>query len=222
MMTAMATKDPFTGKPKSGEGGGSFEVPSVDVHEARIVAMIDLGSHEESFKGEPAKVRRKVYLAFELDEKMSASTFNHVVGVEYALSFHERANLRKLAEALLNDGVSFGADDEIDFKALVGQPCTVQIKHKKSADGAKSYADVGDVGALSKKARDRVFKPARGPLLWFIGQPMPTWPDWLPRIFGETIPDKIKRSRELAGVPTSNGNGRDEGELPARVEDIPF
>src|SRR5262245_54645345 len=138
MTTNSQIRDPFVGRPSS----GSFEIPTADVHEGRIVGLIDLGTHLEVFKDSKTETpRHKVFLAFELDQQMAGSEHNFVVGETFTLSFHAKASLRQLAEALLNDGASFSAaaEKDVDYKALLGQPCTVEIKHVKSSDGAKTF-----------------------------------------------------------------------------------
>jgi hypothetical protein len=209
----------FVGKPTSGEG--AFEIPSEDVHEARIVAFVDLGTHDESYKGEASKPKLQVYVAFELDERMSASSFNHIVGQRYTMSFHEKSGLRQLAEKILNDGAKFTGD--IDYQELLGKPCTVQIRHSKSADGTKTYANVADIGAVAKKNRDRVFRPGRTPFAWFIGDDIKDLPDWLPRIFGSTAADLISASHELAGTkPVGNEPAGFDAKAAKAAADIPF
>lgn len=212
-MTA-TTVNPLKGKAKA-DGGGDFkaEVPSVDTHDARVVAMIDLGTQMESFGGEEPKPRRQFFIAYELDEETSVKGVNHVVGVRYTLSFHEKATLRKLAEAILNDGQKFPPDHDVDYGALLGQPCSVQISHKQGT-GEKSdrkYVVVGTISAIPKKRRDQVFKPRRAPVLWLVGEDRAKLPDYLPRIYGEKVEDVIGRCRELTGRRGARAAG--EGEI---------
>lgn len=210
--------DPFKGKPKSGEGNFTREIPSEDTHHARIVGLIDLGTHEESFQGEPAKPARKVMLAFELDE-VDSQRQNFIVIKEYKLSFHEKAGLRLLAESVINDGKKFPDEDEIDYKALLGQPCQVQISH--DASGERTFVKIKMISSMPKKQREQCFKPQRKPVSWFLGSDMKGIPGWLPYYFGKSIHDIIKESAEMAGGNgNSNGNGQhadDEGEVGAGV-----
>ncbi len=148
---------------------------------------------------------------------------NHVVGVRYTLSFHERATLRQLAEAVMNDGAKYDADAGIDYAALLGQPCAVQIAHeKKTTDkGERVYAKVGTIAAVGKKARAKVFAPKRKLAEWYVGSPLADLPDYLPRIYGEEVKDVIGRCQELSRhKPAQESEG--EGEAPSNRNEPPF
>ncbi len=220
-MTA-ATANPFQGKARA-DGGGDFktEIPSEDTHEARVVALIDLGTHKESFQGGPEKLQRKVYLVYELDEEMTGMKgTNHVVGVRYTLSFHEKSNLRQLAEAILNEGVKYKPDEAYSYGDLLGQPCTVQIAHDKKTTekGERIYARVGTIAAVGKKARAKVFAAKRELAEWYVGHSSESLPDYLPRIYGEEVTEVIGRCQELALKAASEG----EGEAPSGRNEPPF
>lgn len=214
--------NPFRGRPVAGggEGVGTREVPSADTHEARCVALIDLGTHAEAFGNEEPKPKRKVYLVWELDEKMSASTYNHVIGQELTLSFHEKAGLRLLAEALLNGGARFAADADIDYSKLLGAAAMVTITHQTNGDRTFARLAKGGIGPVPKNRRDKVFKPTRQPLAWSVGQGDPAeLPDWLPWYFGRPLAEKIRESREMSADAAPADNG--EGEVAAE-DDTPF
>ncbi len=213
----MATATNTFKVPTKSDGGGDFktEVPTEDTHEARVVALIDLGVHSESFGNEPPKDQHKVFIVYELDEEMTGMKgVNHVVGVRYTLSGHVKSNLRQLAEALLNEGQSFTTAD-IDYSALLGLPCTVQIAHKKveTPKGERTYVNVGTVAAVGKKQRDRVFKPKREVASWSVGQPLEELPDYLPRIYGEKVEDVIARCKALSARPGKAVAAPGEGEV---------
>jgi hypothetical protein len=213
-------QSPFRGAPVKDQGDYKTETPSEDTHDARIVALIDLGTHRESFQGGEEKEKRQAVVVFELDEEMSGTKgVNHVVAVRYTMSFHEKASLRLLAEAILNDGKRYG-EGEIDYELLLGQPCTVQISHvKKATDkGERTYGRVGTIAAVPKKHRERVFKPRRKLTVWMLGDPMTDLPtDWLPRIYGERVEDVIGRCLEMKGraKPPQDEDEGDEEELPS-------
>lgn len=202
--------DPFKGKPKSGEG--KFEIPSEDTTPARVVGLIDLGTHLESFQGAEPKPKRQVLLAFELDE-LDSQRQNFIVCQRYNLSFHEKSGLRIIAESLLNDGKKFDADYEIDYKALLNQPCQVQIAHESKGD--KTYHKVVSITPLPKRQRETCFKPQRKPVSWFIGADIKGVPGWLPFVYGEPATDIIKRCQELQEA--DSGDDGDEGEVGAGV-----
>lgn len=223
MTTQQQTRpNPLKGKATSG-GGEKTEIPSADVHDARVVALVDLGTHPETFGGTgPAEWKRSVYLVFELDEEMSGMKgVNHVVGQKYTLSFHEKANLRKLAENLLNDGTPYAPEASIDYSALLGQPCAVQIAHEsgKGDKADRTYAKIKAISGIAKKKRDKVFEAKREQREWYVGDSLKNLPDYLPRIYGEKAEEVIGRCRELAG---SNGGSADDDDVPGDEEEAPF
>lgn len=211
-MSAATAPNPFKGQTRSDNGGDyKTDIPSADTHEARVVALVDLGTHEEKFGNEDAKAQHKVFLVYELDEEMSGMKgVNHVVGVKYTLSWHEKAKLRQLAEAILNEGQKYPADFDLDYSRLLGQPCTVQIAHEKKTTekGERTYAKVGTIAAVGKKKREKVFAPKREVVCWFLGQSFEELPDYLPRDYGEKIEDVIRRSAEFKAQSSA-----DEGEI---------
>lgn len=205
-------RSPFEGAPNSGGGDYSTEIPSADTHDARIVALIDLGTHRESFAGEPEKDARKCLLVYELDEQIAGmKNVNHVVCVRYTLSFHEKASLRKLAEAVLNDGQKFSG--HIRYEELLGQPCQVQISHVpgKGEKADRTYSRVGTISAVPKKHRDRVFKAQRQECVWYIGDDIDDLPDYLPRVYGEEVKDIIYRCAEAAAMRQGQSKGQPAG-----------
>jgi hypothetical protein len=213
-MSTTTRNSPFKGQPKADGGDFKTEVPSEDTHDARVVALIDLGTHSESFKGEAEKKVRKCFLVFELDEEMTGMKgVNHVVGVRYTMSFHEKATLRKIAETILNDGQKFSG--EVDYEELVGQPCRVQISHtvKTGEKGERTYANVGTISAVSKKQRDKVFAAKRETSVWYVGDSLDDLPDYLPRIYGEEAKDIIGRCLEVRGGGDGDSDPADEGDV---------
>lgn len=211
------TASPFVGRPTSGEAG-TREIPSADAHEARCVALIDLGTHMESFQGGPEKAVRKVFLVWELDERQSASTYNHVIGQEYTLSFHEKAGLRQVYEAVVLGGGRAG-EGEIDYGRLLGAAAMVTVAHQPSGDRTFAKVAKNGVGVVPKARRDKVFTPLRKPFSWAVGGDLGALPDWLPWYYGAPLAEKIKLCREMGGRQGHAGNGDGEGDVPAAGDD---
>lgn len=220
MTTTEQRTNPFKGQAKADGGDFKTEIPSEDTHDARIIGLVDLGTHMESFKGEAPKAQRKCLLVFELDEEMTGTRgVNHVVGVEYTLSYHEKASLRKLAETILNDGQKYKGD--VDYGELLGQPCAVQVSHtvKQTDNGERRYVKVGAISAVNKKKRESHFKAKRPQVVWCVGDDLSDLPDFLPRIWGEKVEDKIGRCHEVKGQPAAEAD--DGGGIPPGFE-TPF
>ena len=214
----------FKGRATSAGGTGTREVPEAGTHPAVLVAMIDLGTHEEDFDGKQ-KSQRKVFLCWELvNERMSGSTMNFVLGKEYTLSYHAKGALRQTAEKLRKKPYQDG--EEIDYSRMLGFPCLLTVEVKQSASSPdKSYARVKDVTALPKGMQCP--RPQWEPFAWAIedGGDAPDF-DWLPRVFGERIADKVSRSPEWEGREDADDAGEDADafeEVPVPAgDDTPF
>ena len=213
----------FKGKATNDQGGGTRELPEAGSHPAALVAIIDLGTHDEEYQGE-TKSQRKVFLCWELvGEKMSGSTMNFVLGREYTLSYHQKAALRQTAEKLRKKPYQEG--EEIDYSRMLGFPCLVTVEHKKAANSDKVYARIKDVTALPKGMQCP--RPQREPFAWAIedGGDAPDF-DWLPRVFGERVADKVSRSSEWEGREYADDAGEDADafeEVPVPAgDDTPF
>ena len=65
-------------KQTAASSGGDYENAPVGNHPAVLVAMIDIGTHEEDYQG-AKKQTRKIYLAWELVDEKKADGKNHVI-----------------------------------------------------------------------------------------------------------------------------------------------
>lgn len=223
--------NPFVGRKATSDGNGQeFERPPADTHDARLVGIVDLGTHVEEYKGE-TKDRRSVLLVWELvREQMAGSKFNFVIGQSMTLSFHEKSRLLQLLETLR--GKPFAADEEIDLSKLLNFPALVTVVHEESKSSGKTYAKIKSVGPMPKGQRAACPVPKRTPFLWTfeLDQPIPEY-DWLPYHYGQEIGDVIRTSKEHlamqrrpATVPAGGADDDEDDEAPARdwKEDIPF
>ncbi len=212
MATATAAPpDPFRMKASSG-GGGDYDLCPAGNHPAILLGLIDLGTHEDEYKGKKFDARN-VALVFELTAEMRPSGEPFVLAKQFRLAFTESSNLRKLVEGWR--GKKFEADEEFDLTVLVDKPCLVNVSHRKSGD--KTYHEIAGVTAVPrgmavpKRTRDVICyqaDPAEAP---------PEF-DWLPYIFGESIADIVRRSREFKG----GGAQPAQGAEAQAEDDIPF
>lgn len=206
-------------------GNGNFDIPSEDTHEARLVAIIDMGTHREQYQGQgDAKPKRKVYLAWELDEKMPGGEYHFVVGQQYTLSFHEMSSLRQLAETLRGEKYLPNAD--IDYLKMLGSAdgkippvcALVTIKHKDRGEGKRKVAQISNIGPVPKARRPAIFTPQRKPISWELGGDLKTLPDWLPFYFGHPLADEISQCEEMRGGGRTGG-GASSGMKPTAAQD---
>lgn len=117
-------------------GGGDYTPPEKGQAWARFVAYYEVGKHEKEFEGRKS-TPNMAQLVFEL------SGPNHPVGptgvpqritLEESLSFTEKANFPKIF-AMMNY-----AGDATHIAELLGRAFIIDIFHKKSADGKKTFA----------------------------------------------------------------------------------
>ncbi len=202
---------PFTMKASS--GGGGSEVPPPGNHHAVCIAIIDLGTHTETYKGKSSD-NRKVYVAWELVEEKLAGTVdrNHVVYEKYTLSFNEKARLRLAIGNWL--GRKFKDGDGFDLPSLAGLRCLVNVVHKQN--GEYLNANVGGISPVHKSIP--VVPPKHTPVVWFIGcgEDLPDT-GHLPRCYGPTVEELIADSHEMGG-----NNDQPVGAGAGKADDTPF
>lgn len=205
---------------QTASAGGSTEKPSEANHSGALVAIIDLGTHTEQFKatkaGEKDKTSdvRKLALIFELDEKLSGTTGNHVILKECSLTTSPKSTLRKIMESMR--GKAYAEGEKMDITKALGRPCLVDVKHKASGSGSV-YAKLESITKLPPSMP--AFKPSLPLTIWEIGsdKPFPKY-TWLPYSFlnGQLCPlEKVmqasKEMRPAAGgqtTPVAPGNGQ--------------
>lgn len=117
-------------------------------HQAVCVDVIDLGIVEGSYQGKPNK-RHKIDLAWQIDELRDDGK-RFVLYKRYTLSLGEKATLRHDLESWR--GRAFTEDElrGFDVETVIGVNCLINVQHKKSADGSRTYANVVSVMPLIK------------------------------------------------------------------------
>jgi hypothetical protein len=130
------------------------QVTPAGSHVARCYGMLEIGTEESEYKGEK-KIGYKVIVDFELP--LETAIFREgeaekpfVISKEYNLSFHEKATLRKDLEAWRGAVFTEAEAESFDITRLVGKACMLNITHKKSADGTKTYANISSISPIPK------------------------------------------------------------------------
>ncbi len=185
-------------------------------HSAVLVAIVDLGTHEENFQGK-INIQRKIYFVWELtSEKEPGKDDNRLIAKMFTLSFGKKAKLRALIEGWRGKALDDG--EEFDLTKLIGKACLVNVVH------ADEYASVAAVSAPPKGVK--VEKPKRIPFIWEIEGDKPVDLSWLPWIYGKKVEDVIAQSDEATGKTRESSNGQKvKEEAPAEEEQedpIPF
>lgn len=127
-----------------------FEQLAEGVYPARIYKIIHIGTANNSFgtRSNTAMIsfefptELKIFDKAKGEQPMSLSQ-------EYTLTFSEKANLRKLIDAVYPKALKSEEELEaFDIEALMGQACLVTVVHKTTAKG--TYANIGGTTALPK------------------------------------------------------------------------
>jgi hypothetical protein len=116
--------------------------------------MIEVGTVEQVYQGETKKAH-KVIIDFELP--LETSVFREgepekpfVISKEYTLSFHEKSTLRAHLASWRGKPFSDAEAANFDITKLVGVPAMVNVIHKASADGTKTYANIASISPMPK------------------------------------------------------------------------
>lgn len=177
-------------KASKSNGEGGFEKAPPGNHPARLVAMIDLGTHwQDGYQGAAGKHQHRLYFVYELvTKKMSGKVdTNHVIAIDLTLSMNEKAKMRKWVESRLGRKL---ADNEVyDIADELGQPVLLNVQMKGE------YPKIEGVGAVPDGFQ--VPDPQNKPVAWQLGDDPAALPSWLPYLYGRAIPDVIADSEEM-------------------------
>lgn len=181
-------------------------------HPALCKAIIDLGTHEESFKGRDVS-RRKVRIEWQVPDELDDDGYPYTVGEEYTFSRDERANLRKMLEWWREKKFTESELDQFDIRSILERPCLLQI-----SINAKGYPVIDSVDRLPK---GRDVGPLVGSTLLFSLDPaevdlalLERLPDWVVK--------KIKSSPEYHDILSAESEPSDHHPVTNEFEDIPF
>lgn len=134
--------------------GGNYKVVDAGVYPARCYSMVELGTQTSEFNGE-IKSARQVNITFELPTELTVfheenGEQPYSVSKTYNLSMHEKATLRKDLESWRGKGFTEEEAKAFDITLLLGKVCQINIIHKTSPDGQKTYANIGNIIPLGK------------------------------------------------------------------------
>ncbi len=198
-----------------------FDLAPAGSHAACLIALIDLGTHTETFQGSDPRDLRKLFFLWEIDHTSESGNGGRaVIGREYNVSFGSKSGMRLMVEGWR--GKKFNDDEEFDIVKLLGKPCLLTITH--DAKGDKTFAKISSIGPMPKGMA--AIKPSR-PLIQFdldSGKEFPD-ADYLPWTFGQKLVDKFNASHEKTGkgaAPSANGHAAAPAEAAAEDDVSPF
>jgi hypothetical protein len=207
---------------------GGFEPCPAGNHIGILLALIDLGTHWDSFKDQAERKVRKIFLLFEVEvEGKDGKPQRFFIGAEFSMGYNDKgdglvmgkkSNLRRLLEGW--SGKSYVDGEVPDLSKALGRPCLVNVIHEGAGD--KTYARLASVS--KPVAGMSSLKPSREPFCFRAdskdeapGARDTDKTEWLPRTFGEKIHMVVARSLERGGTgrkPDKNRPVKDYGESP--------
>lgn len=170
--------DPWTLKPTT--GGGEFpDVIEAGNYPAVLIALVDLGTQENEYKG-VTSYRRTIFLAWEIPGESGAP----VLGREFSANLSPKSNLNKWLAALAKDGKV--PAEGVNLLDLLGKPCLLQVsaETKKNAEGQeRTYNGLTTISRLPKGLPAP--SASRKPVV--VNLDDKEIPDWLPRSYGRLL-----------------------------------
>lgn len=135
-------------------GNTNFEPIATGNYPARCYSMIHIGTIDEVILG-TQKTLNKVRITWELPTELKVFKEEngeqpHVISKEFTLSMHEKATLRNFLKNWRGKDFSEEEAKAFDIEKLIGAPCMLNITHKKSKDGTKTYAEIGSISTMPK------------------------------------------------------------------------
>lgn len=196
------------------------EIIPVGNHIAICYKMIHIGTVQEDYMGE-TKTLNKIRVGWELPEELrmfgDKGELPLVIDREYTLSMHEKSNLRAMLKSWRGKDFTDEEAKSFDVTKLLGKPCMINIIHKQSKDGTKTYAQIAGVTAVPKSLK----VPAQiNPTFEFNYDDFDEMKfDTLP----EFIRQKMATSVEYKRVINPTHNELEEvGQPPLDMSDLPF
>ena len=114
-------------------------------------AVVDLGTRTKEYMGNEKDVH-ELLISFELPKQRitierdgNEIDMPKVCSMTNTFSMHEKANLRKYIETWRGKSLTELEAQDFDFEKLLGIDAMIQILHRKSKDGSKTYANISSI-----------------------------------------------------------------------------
>lgn len=172
------------------------------LHPAICYAIIDMGVHQESFKGNPPKNVQKVKFCFEFPT-LPKEVFHEEKGPQrlsimqdYNLSSGEKSTLMKMLKQWRNVQA---IDLAKDLPAYLGAPCVIQVVHS-TKDGI-TYANIGQAGLMVMPPMQALGEP-ENPKVFFDTDNF-SWPMF--HSLRKFVQEKLRSSMEWPNILSKHG-----------------
>lgn len=182
-------------------------------HPARIYEIIEIGTVEGSWMGQP-KLNYNVRIGFEFPTEKRVFTEGKgeqpfVLSREMSLSLGEKANLRKIVEAVEGHKLTESEAVDYDILNLAGKPLLVTVSHTEPNETGIQYANATTFSPIIKGlVVDELTNPKK----------VLTYESWSQEVFDslpQFLKDKISGTKEYKTF-----KGSDDGSVD--VDHIPF
>ena len=212
------------------KSSADFELLAEDTYQVVCYAVYDLGTwfHEGLYPGN----RREVVLIFEIpseridveDSEGKKQNLPRAISKRYTFSMSTKANLRKEMETWRGKGFSDLQAADFDFNSLLGANAIIQVIHKQSKDGEKTYAQIASITKLLKNME--TLKPENMISFYTTEDKTLEFPETMP----EWVQNIIKESHEYKFLLNKSGpNGvetpqEEDPDYPGKEDesDCPF
>lgn len=125
-----------------------FELVPEGTYIARCYKLVDLGTQETTYQGQPSGLKGKIRITWELPGALMSDGRPFVIGSLYTNGLSEKSRLRRDLTAWR--GKSF-TDEELEgfnLHNIVGCYCFLQVIHKKKGDDMK--AEIASIMSIPK------------------------------------------------------------------------
>lgn len=172
--------------------GGDFVLVPEGTHPGRCYRVIDLGTQDGTFGGEPTR-KHLVMLTWELPSKLMDDGRPMSASKRYTFSSHEKANLRKDLESWRGrrfEQKDFGPGG-FEIKNVLNAACLLTITH--AIKPTTTYANVDGVAKLVDGMQ--VPPLVNAPL--FLGLTPDTWDQAVFAQLSEKLQEMIRKAPEF-------------------------
>jgi hypothetical protein len=162
-----------------------FELVPSGNHLARCYQMIEIGTEQGEYMGQPKEYHR-IRIVWELPNEKKV--FNSEkgeqpfsIGKDYTLSMHEKATLRHDLQSWRGKAFTDEEASSFDITNLLGKPCMLNVIHETSKNNGKIYAKIAGVTAVPKgmPVPDQVNESFMLSFEDWDDKKFATLPDWL-------------------------------------------
>lgn len=114
---------------KPQKSGGDFKQPPAGPHPAILYSLVDLGTQESSYQGQPSKPKRRITMRFELhgDDCKMADGRPLSIGKSFTLSSHSKGNLRPFMESWRGKAFTDDEFEAFDLQDMLGKACILTL-----------------------------------------------------------------------------------------------